>query len=230
VFEGVSRMAEQFCDKWKAWPTCLKGLDERPSYFETYGGLGRRVWRGWMRSRHVLGLLEGLANVFEGVGREVDALWDLWRAWPTCLKGWMGGRRVMGLMEGLADVFEGVGWEAELFWDLSKAWLTCLKGLDERPRFFKTYGGLGRRVWRGWMRARRVLRVMEGFTDVFEGVGWETDVLFEVELFWDLWRAWPMCFKGWMGGRCVIGLMEGLADVFEGVGCEADVFYHLWYY
>ena len=52
----------------------------------------------------------------------------------------------MGLMEGLADVFEGVGWEAELFWDLSKAWLTCLKGLDERPRFFKTYGGLGRRV------------------------------------------------------------------------------------
>jgi len=37
----------------------------------------------------------------------------------------------------------------------------------------------GRRV----MEGRAVLRLMEGLTDVFEGVGWETDVL------WDLWWA-----------------------------------------
>jgi len=239
VFEGIGWEAELFWDLSKAWPTCLKGLDERSSCFETYGGLGRWVWRGWMRSRCVLGLMEGLADVFEGVGWEADVLrdlwrpwltclkgldgrssfsgtyqrlrrrvwrdwmrsqavlrlmkgladkfegfgwepdvlWDLWRAWPTCLKGWMGGRRVIGLMEGLADVFEEVWWEAELFWDLSKAWTTCLKGLDERPSCFKTYGGLGRRVWRGWMRASRVLGLMEGFADVFERVGWEANVL-----------------------------------------------------
>jgi len=56
------------------------------------------------------------------------------------------GRAVLGQMEGLVDIFEGIGWEAELFWDLSKAWATCLEGLDERPSYFETYGGLGRRV------------------------------------------------------------------------------------
>jgi len=49
---------------------------------------------------------------------------------------------------------------------------------------------------------------IEGLADVFEGIGWET------ELFWDLWKAWPMCLKGLDGrssysrtygrfGRCV---------------------------
>jgi len=133
----------------------LKGLDESPTCFVTYGGLGRRVWRGWMRGRRV-----------------------------------MGGRAVLRLVEGLADMFKGVGWEADVLCDLSKAWQTCLKGLHEKPSCFGTYGGLGWRVWRDWMRARRVLRLMEDLADVFEGVGWEADVL------WDLCRAWPMCLKG----------------------------------
>ena len=145
VFEGIWRMVEQFWDKWKAWSTFLKGLDGRPSCFGTYQRLGRRVWRDWMRGRAILRLMEGLADEFEGVGWEPDVFWDLWRAWPSCLKGLDGrptcygrsncyetyerlGRRVMGdqtvmrLMKGLADVFEG---------------------LDGRPTCYGTYEGLG---------------------------------------------------------------------------------------
>jgi len=225
VFESICRTAEQFWDKWKAWPTCLKGLDGRLSCSGTYQRLGRRVWRDWMRGRTVLRLMKGLTDVFEGIGWEAELFWDLWKAWPTSLKGldesetcsgtyggldrrvrrgWMVGRRVMGPMEGLADVFEGVGWEAELFWDLSKAWLTCLKGLDETPSCFETYEGLGQRVWRDWMRGRTVLRLMKGLADKFERVGWERHV------FWNLWRAQSTCLKGldrrltclkWLDGR-----------------------------
>jgi len=37
--------------------------------------------------RAVLGLTEGLANVFEGIGWEAELFWDLLKAWPICLKG-----------------------------------------------------------------------------------------------------------------------------------------------
>ena len=43
VFERIGWEVELFWDLSKAWPTCLKGLDERPNCFETYEGLDRRV-------------------------------------------------------------------------------------------------------------------------------------------------------------------------------------------
>jgi len=194
VWRYIWRMAKQFWDKWKAWPMCLKGLEGRSSCSGTYQRLGQRVWRDWIRERAVLGLMEGLADEFEG--------------------DWMRARRVLWLMEGLADVFEGVGWEAdvlwevELFWDLWRAWPTCLKGLDGRPTCYVTYQRLGRRVWKDCMRSQAVLGLMEGLADEFEGIGWEPDV------FWDLWRTWPTYLKGLDGrptcyetyaglGRCV---------------------------
>jgi len=73
----------------------------------------------------ILGPMEGLADVFEGIGWETELFWDLLKAYPTCLRGLIGGRAVLRLMEGLADVYEGVGWG---------------------PTCSETYGGLGRRV------------------------------------------------------------------------------------
>jgi len=231
VFGGIWMMAELFWDLWKAWPRCLKVYEGWPSSSGTNGRLGRRVWRDWMGGRAVLGPIEDLADVFERIGLEDELFLDLWRAWPTSLKGldegltcyvtyggldrhvwrgWMGGRHVMGgwavlrLLEGLADVFEGVGCEAGVLWDLSKAWPTCLKGLHERPSYFGTYRRLARRVWQNWMRTRRVLRLIKGLTDVFEGVGWEANVL------WDLCRAWPTCVKGLDGRPTCYGTYRGL--------------------
>jgi len=40
-----------------------------------------------MGDQAVLGLMEGLIDVFDGVGWEAELLWDLWKVWPTCLKG-----------------------------------------------------------------------------------------------------------------------------------------------
>ena len=198
--------------------------------------------------RAVLGPIDGLTEVFGGIWRMAELFWDLWKAWQRCLKvykgwpsssgtngrlgrrvwrDWMRGRAVLGPIKGMADMFEGIGWKAKLFWDLWRAWPTSLKGLDEISTFCRTYGGLSRRVWRGWMGGQRVLGLMEGLADVFEGIGWDA------KLFWDLWRAWVTCLKGlhrrvtssrtygrlgqrvwrcWMGGRRVMGLMEGLAD------------------
>jgi len=214
VFGAIWRMAEFFWDLWKAWPRCLKVYEGWPSSSGTNGRLGLRVWRDWMGGQ--------ASRTYQRLGRRV------WRDWirgrvilwliettsfkrldesPTCSvtygglgrrvwRGWMGGRRVMGgravlrLIEGLADVFEGVGWEGDVLWDLSKAWPMCLNGLHERSSCFGPYEGLGWQVWRDWMRARHVLRLMEGLADVFERVGWKADVL------WDLCRAWSTCLKG----------------------------------
>jgi len=130
---------ELFWDLRRAWPTCLKGLHERPSCFGTYRGLGRRIWMDWMRAQRVLILMEGLVNMFDGrptcYGR--SSCYETYeglgrRVW----RGWMGGRLVIGPIKGLADVFEGTAWEAELFWDLWRASPTCSE----------TYGGLRRRV------------------------------------------------------------------------------------
>jgi len=142
--------------------------------------------------RTVLGLIEGLTEVFRGIWRMAKLFWDLWK----------DGRVVLGQIEGLADVFEGIGWEAKLFWDLSKAWPMCLKGLDERPSCFETYGGLGRWVWSGCMGGWRVIRLMEGLADMFEAVGWEADVL------WDLLRVWPTCLKGLEGRPTCYGTYD----------------------
>jgi len=120
VFGGIWRMAELFWDLWKAWSRCLKVYEGWQSCSGTYGRLGQRVWRDWM-----------------------------------------GGRVVLGPIKGLADMFEGSGREAELFWDLWGAWSTCLKGLDRRPTCYRTYGGLRRCVWRGWMGGRHVLELMK---------------------------------------------------------------------
>jgi len=54
-----------------------------------------------MRSRCVLGLMEGLADVFEGVGWEADVLRDLWRPWLTCLKGLDGRSSFSGTYQRL---------------------------------------------------------------------------------------------------------------------------------
>jgi len=144
--------------------------------------VGRAVWRydeGWPSCSGTYWRLDRGVWIWRMAG----LFWNLWKAWPRFLKVYEGRPTVLGQMEGLADMFEWIEWEAELFWDLSKAWPTCLMGLDERPNCFETYRGLGWRVWRGWMRARRVLRLMEGLTDVFKGVGWEADVWWKVELF-----------------------------------------------
>jgi len=177
---------ELFWDLWRAWSMSLKGLDESPTCYVTYGGFGRRVWRGWMRGRHVIGgrailrLLEGLANVFEGDWR--PTCYGTYQrlgqhVWRDCMRG----QAILGLMEGLAGEFEGTGWEPDVFWDLWRAWPTCLKGLDWRRTCYKTYAGLGWHIWRGWMGGWHVMKVMEGLADVFERVGWEADV------FWHLW-------------------------------------------
>jgi len=194
VFRGIWRMAELFWDLWKAWPRCLKVYEGWPSNSETNRRLDQRVWRDWMGDRAVVVPIKGLADVFEGIGLENELCWTYGGLGRRVWRHWMRARRVLWLVKGLADVFEGIGWEADVWWDLSKAWPTCLKGLHERPSCFGTYGGLGRLIWRDWMRARRVLRLMEGLADVFEGVGWEADML------WDLCRAWLTCLKG-LDGR-----------------------------
>jgi len=205
-------MTELFWDLLMAWPRCLEVYEGWPSCFGTYERLDRGVWRYIKDGRAVLGQMEGLADVFEGIGWEVELFWDLSKAWLTCLKGlderpsyfetygelgrrvwrgWMRSRRFVGLMEGLADVFEGVGWEANVFWDLWRAWPMCLRGLDGMPSCFETYGGLGWRVWRDCIGGWRLLGLMGGLANVFEGVGCEADVL------WGLWRAWPTGGVSW---------------------------------
>jgi len=155
----------------------------------------------------------------------------------------------MRLIEGLIEVFGRIWRMIELFWDLWKAWLRCLKVYEGWLSSSGTNGRLSRRVWRDWMGGRAILGPIKGLANVFEGIGWEAD------LFWDLWRAWPTSLKGldesptcsgtyrglgrcvwrgWMGGRRVMGsravlrLMEGLANMFKGVGWEADVLWNLW--
>ena len=215
-------MTELFLDLLKAWPRSLDVYEWWLSCFGTHERLDRGVWRYIKDGQAVLGQMEGLANVFEGIGWEAELFWDLSKAWPTCLKELIGRRAILGLMEGLIDEFEGIRWEPDVLCDLWRVWPTCLKGLDERPTCYwrssysETFRGLGKRVWRGL----------------------EADVL------WDLSKAWPTCLKGlherpsyfgtygglgrrvwrdWMRARRVLRLMEGLADVFEGVGLEADV-------
>ena len=72
------------------------------------------------------------------------------------------------------------------------------------------------------MGGRAVMRLMKGLADVFEGVGWEADLLL------DLSKAWPTCLKGLherlscfgtCGGlrRRVLRLTEGFADVLKGL-------------
>jgi len=157
VFKGIGLEAELFWDLWRARSTCLKGLDGRPTCYGTYQRLGRRVWRDWMRGRAVLGLMEGLADEFEGIGWEPDEFWDLWRDWPTCLKGLDGRPTCYETYDGLGRCVWRGWMEADVLW---WAWPTCLKGLDERPACYGTDGGLGRRVWRGWMGSQHVLTLM----------------------------------------------------------------------
>jgi len=138
-------------------------------------------------------------------------------------------------------VFEGIWVMAELFWDLWKAWPRCLKVYKGWSSCSGTYWRLGRRIWRDWMVGRPIMGPIKGLGDVFEGIGWET------ELFWDLWKVWPTCLKGldgrpscsgtygrfdrrvwrdWIGSRPVLGHIEGLTDVLQGIWEMAELLWN----
>ena len=169
MFKGIWVMTELFWDLWKAWPRCLKVYKGWPSCSETYWRLGRRVWRDRMGDRAVLGLMEGLTDVFEGVGWEAELFWDLWKVWPTCLKGldgkptcsrtyWRLDRRAsrnirddwafVGLIEGLVKVFEGIWGMRELFRDISKTWPRCLKAYERLSSCFRIYKRPSPSIWK----------------------------------------------------------------------------------
>jgi len=68
--------------------------------------------------RAVIGPMEGLTNLLEGIRWEAELFWDILKAWPTCLRGLDWRSSCSETYGGLADMYKGVGWEADVLWDL----------------------------------------------------------------------------------------------------------------